>query len=207
MPYNPKIHNRHSIRLQNYDYSSEGAYFLTICTYQRRQIFGKIENGIMHLNQFGQIVRDEWEKSAIIRSEIKLGEYIIMPNHMHAIVFITPPRRGVRPNAPTMPNTATMPNAHTNPTTLKNMTKSQPLDSDPNAPCFKLHPKTIGALMSGFKSSVTKQINILRQAPAEPVWQRNYWDHIIREDDSLDQIESYILHNPENWHLDQLFIN
>lgn len=61
--------------------------------------------------------------------------------------------------------------------------------------------------MSGFKSSVTKQINILRQAPAEPVWQRNYWDHIIREDDSLDQIESYILHNPENWHLDQLFIN
>jgi REP element-mobilizing transposase RayT len=100
MPYNPLLHNRHSIRLQGYDYSSEGVYFLTICTYQHQQLFGKIEYGIMYLNQYGQIVRDEWEKSAIIRVEIELGEYVIMPNHMHAIVFIVDnPRRGVRPTS------------------------------------------------------------------------------------------------------------
>lgn len=69
MPYNPLIHNRHTIRLQGYDYASEGAYFLTICTYQHRQLFGKIENDIMHLNKFGQLVQIEWEKSAIIRAK------------------------------------------------------------------------------------------------------------------------------------------
>jgi len=88
MPYNHLIHNRQSIRLQGYDNASEGAYFLTICTYQNHQIFGKIKNDIMHLNKSGQLVRDEWGKSAIIRAEIELGEYVIMPNHMHAIVFI-----------------------------------------------------------------------------------------------------------------------
>ena len=100
MPYNPLLHNRHSIRLQGYDYSSEVVYFLTICAYQHQQLFGKIENEILFTNQFGQIVRDEWEKSGIIRAEIKLGEYVIMPNHMHAIVFIVDnPRRGVRPTS------------------------------------------------------------------------------------------------------------
>ena len=193
MPYNPLIHNRNSIRLQGYDYSSEGAYFLTICTYQRQHLFGKIEEGIMYLNQYGQIVRDEWEKSASIRSEIELGNYVIMPNHMHAIVFIVDdPRRGVRPNAPT-PNANIM---HTN--TMYGQTNSQ------NKPPG-LQSKSIGSLMSGFKSLVTKQINMIRNTPGEPVWQRNYWDHIIRNDESFDQIEDYIVNNPLNWHQDKLF--
>ena len=174
MPYNSLIHNRNSIRLQGYDYSSEGAYFLTICTYQHRQMFGKIENGIMYLSQFGRIVQTEWEKSASIRSEIELVAYVIMPNHIHAIVIIY--GRGVRPNAPTDQNTFS-----------------------------GLKPKTIGSLIAGFKSSVTKQINLLRNSPGKPVWQRNYWDHIIRDDEAYDIIVDYINSNPVNWKNDQLF--
>jgi len=202
MPYNPLIHNRHSIRLHGYDYSSEGAYFLTICTYQRQQLFGKIKNGISYLNQYGQIVRDEWEKSSIIRAEIELGEYVIMPNHMHVIVFIVnSPRRGVRPNALTtnapMSNVS-MSNA---PTTNIPTSKTQKPQNNPPG----LQSKSIGSLISGFKSTVTKQINLIRNSPGEPVWQRNFWDHIIRDDESFDKIEDYIINNPLNWHQDQFF--
>ncbi|PKO05426.1 MAG: hypothetical protein CVU41_12400 [Chloroflexi bacterium HGW-Chloroflexi-3] len=198
MPYNPLIHNRNSIRLQGYDYSSEGAYFLTICTYQHQHLFGKIENGIMYLNQYGQIVRHEWERSAIIRAEIQLGEYIIMPNHMHAIVFIVDvTRRGVRPNAPTT-------NAPTTNANMMNVNTTYGKTTSENNPPG-LQSSSIGSLMAGFKSSVTKQINLIRNSPGEPVWQRNYWDHIIRNDESFDQIEDYIINNPMNWQQDKLF--
>ncbi len=190
MPYNPLIHNRQSIRLPGYDYSSEGYYFLTICTHHHQQIFGKINNCMMNLNQLGQFVHNEWKKSVIIRTEIELGAFIIMPNHMHAIVHIT--RRGFRPNAPTM-------DAHTPPITAMNAPTT-----NANTPSG-LQPKTIGSLVAGFKSSVTKQINIIRKSPGEPVWQRNYWDHIIRTDESYDQIEDYIINNPSNWYNDKFF--
>jgi putative transposase len=185
MTYNPLIHNRHSIRLQGFDYSSEGTYFLTICKYQRQMLFGNIMDGQMNLNQLGIIVRDEWEKSAIIRAEIELGEFVIMPNHMHAIVII---RRGVRPNAPTRPNDYS----------IYDETNDQTI-------CSGLRSKTIGSLISGFKSTVTKQINLIRNTPGEPVWQRNYWDHIIRNDESNDRIFEYINTNPIMWEQDQLF--
>ena len=188
MAFNPLTHNRNSIRLQGYDYSSEGAYFLTICTYHRQQLFGNIIEGQMKLNRFGLIAENEWEKSATLRSEIELGEYVIMPNHMHAIVYIIDThRRAVRPNTST---TIIIP-------TLK-IQKSQ------NKPPG-LKSKSIGSLISGFKSSVTKQINIIRNTPGEPVWQRNYWDHIIRNDKSFDKIEEYIINNPLNWNQDKLF--
>jgi REP element-mobilizing transposase RayT len=218
MPYNPLFHNRHSIRLQGYDYSSEGAYFLTICTYQHQHMFGNIDEGVMYLNQYGQIVHDEWEKSAIIRAEIELGEYVIMPNHMHAIVFIVDdPRRGVRPNAPTTnantTNTNTK-NTNTKNTNMMNVNMMNVNMMNVNTTYGKtnsenkpsgLQSKSIGSLISGFKSSVTKQINLIRNTPGEPVWQRNYWDHIIRNDESFDKIEDYIINNPLNWHQDQLF--
>ena len=180
MSYNPLIHNRNSIRLQGFDYSSEGAYFLTICTHHRQLLFGNIIDGQMNLNQFGKIVRDEWGKSAVIRKEIEVGAYVSMPNHMHAMVII---RRGVRPNAPTTPN---------------DKTKGQNNFSG-------LQSITIGSLISGFKSTVTKQINLIRNSPGEPVWQRNYWDHIIRNDETYDRIVDYINTKPPTWNQDQLF--
>ena len=86
--YDPSLHHRHSIRLAGYDYSQNGAYFLTLCTHDREKIFGDVVNGEMQLNECGCIVRDEWLKSAQIRHEIELDEFIIMPNHLHGIVII-----------------------------------------------------------------------------------------------------------------------
>jgi len=183
--YNPAFHHRCSIRLKGYDYSQTGAYFITICAHNRECLFGEIvgSNGIrleMRLNEYGEIVWDEWEKSAHIRAEIELGEFVVMPNHFHAIVLIT--GRGDRPVAPTK----------TTPPTVA---------PTPNGP----KSKSIGALMSGFKSAVTKRINETRATPGMPVWQRNYWEHIIRDEKSCHDIATYILNNSTQWEMDKLY--
>jgi hypothetical protein len=120
MNASPGLHHRRSIRLPDFDYTQDGAYFVTLCTQDREYLFGVIEGGEMVLNDFGVIVREEWEKSAAIRAEIELGEFVVMPNHVHAIVIIrdacSRTRRDDRPVAPT-----TNPAAATNhgPTTPK----------------------------------------------------------------------------------------
>jgi putative transposase len=88
MKYDPDKHHRRSIRLPGYDYSQPGAYFVTICAYQRQCIFGDVIDGQMRLNQYGAIVADEWQKSSIIRREIELDAWVVMPNHFHGIVII-----------------------------------------------------------------------------------------------------------------------
>lgn len=88
MKYNPQHHHRRSIRLPKYDYSQSGIYFVTICTHQKQYLFGESDRGKMFFNQIGKIVREEWLKSARIRQEIELDEYVIMPNHLHGIVLI-----------------------------------------------------------------------------------------------------------------------
>ena len=91
MTDNPHIHNRRSIRLKGYDYAQEGLYFITLCTQNRALLFGNIENGEMNLNDYGRIVEDEWIKTLEIRKNIAIHEYVIMPNHFHAILEIKYP--------------------------------------------------------------------------------------------------------------------
>ncbi|PIP72247.1 MAG: transposase, partial [Nitrospinae bacterium CG22_combo_CG10-13_8_21_14_all_47_10] len=141
--------NRRSIRLKGYDYSQAGAYFVTICAQNRECLFGEIADGQMVLNDAGEIIAEEWMKSGEIRDEIELDEWVVMPNHLHAIVMI---RRGDRPVAPTSPGP---------------------------------HPKSIGALLAGFKSAATKRINKTRKTPGAKIWQRNYHEHIIRNENEL----------------------
>ncbi|MBU0653941.1 MAG: hypothetical protein KJ914_02290 [Gammaproteobacteria bacterium] len=173
--YDPYIHHRRSIRLQGYDYSQQGAYFLTLCTQHQECLFGEIHDGVMHLNVLGEIVQAEWQKSSQIRKEVELGEFVVMPNHFHAIVLIT--RRGDR---------------------------RSPI---PNAPAIPKGPESasISALVAGFKSSVTKRINRLRENLEMPVWQRNYWEHIIRDERSMSELNAYIINNPARWKEDSLY--
>lgn len=101
-----KFHHRRSIRLADYDYSAEGGYFITIVTQGRINLFGEIVDGNMRLNEFGKVVWEEWFKSTSIRHEIELDmdEFVVMPNHIHGIVYINDDRgRGDRPVAPTKP--------------------------------------------------------------------------------------------------------
>jgi REP element-mobilizing transposase RayT len=180
MKYNPETHHRRSIRLPDYDYAQNGAYFVTICTKNRETLFAGIvgANGVrpngnrleMMRNEFGEIVADEWLKSAAIRLEITIDEFVVMPNHFHGIVLIN--GKGDQPVAPTEER------------------------SGPK-------PKSIGAFIAGFKSSVTKRINVIRQTPFVPVWQRNYYEHIIRNENDMKKIREYIQNNPCNWSDDE----
>jgi REP-associated tyrosine transposase len=183
MKYDPDKHHRHSIRRQDYDYARAGAYFVTICTENHHHLFGEIIDNEMILNEFGEIVRSEWEKSEKIRDEIKLHKYIVMPNHFHAIVeIINPNGRGERPFARTFA-----------------FPKSKKCPESP-----MMMPKSVGSLMAGYKSSVTAKINTIRKSAGKILWQRNYWDHIIRNADEYSRISQYIINNPRKWSDDKL---
>ncbi|BAU67281.1 hypothetical protein STA3757_46920 [Stanieria sp. NIES-3757] len=179
MAYNPDKHHRRSIRLKGYDYSQPGAYFITVCAYQRQCIFGDIVDGRMVLNQYGSIVAQTYQWLSQRYHYVCLDECIIMPNHLHGIIVITDtPCRGDSRIAPTTNN-----QTHT------------------------IKPKSLGRLIGAFKTVSTKQINILRDAPGLPIWQRNYYEHIIRNQNALDRIREYIINNPISWQIDQLHPN
>ncbi len=179
MKYNPEIHHRRSIRLKGYDYSQSGTYFITLCSHNREYLFGELVNDEMALNKLGIIARDEWIKSFQIRPEIIMDKYIVMPNHLHSIVVI-------RDAGDRNRDKLNKGNPRVAPTGPKN--------------------KSIGALVAGFKSVATKKINDMRGTPGAPVWQRNYHEHIIRNEESLEKIREYVINNPRNWKKDSLFL-
>jgi len=181
----PDLHHRRSIRLKEYDYSQAGAYFITICTHQREHLFGEIVDGEMKLNELGQIAHEEWHKTARIRVEIELDEFVIMPNHIHGIIMIHEPVRAY----------------HNKPVRAYGHT---PLPT-PNPAKFESPSRALGAMVRGFKSAVTTQINQKRCTPGNPVWQRNYWEHIIRDEKDLYNAQAYILNNPIQWENDRYY--
>ncbi len=192
---------RKQIRLKYYDYTQHGAYFVTICTYGRVCLFGSIVNKAMQLNACGKIVLEEWIKSASIRREIELGTFVIMPNHLHGIVMLSrqsvgvdgvdPCPQKINPSlinkdiddANTRSNTG--PNAGAN---AKTGARRAPLRK----------PRSLSSFIAGFKSAVTKRINETRTAP-DRIWQRNYYEHIIRTEFDYERISEYIVFNPESW--------
>ena len=181
MPVEEIKPRRKSIRLQEYDYSQAGGYFVTICTQDRDCLFGEIVDGTMILNEMGKIVESEWIKSPEIRSEIELDVFQIMPNHFHTVLFIM----GLNDDDPVV-----------------GATGRSPLQSNPNPPNGP-RPKSLSSLMAGFKSAVTTNINLFRGTPGAKLWQRNYYDRIIRDDDELNRIREYIIYNPKKWDVDK----
>ena len=194
--YNPDIHHRRSVRLKGYDYSSAGLYFITICCQNRISRFGHIENGTMILNQFGRVANDEWMNTPNIRKNIQLGEFIIMPNHMHGIIQIM--------HAPS--STGELHSPHSIELNLSENTELNPLDYKGvcKTPRQTRHtPQSIGAIVRGYKSSVTKQLKSL--GLNDKLWQRNYYEHIIRNEKTYQNISNYIIHNPAKWDNDKFY--
>ena len=176
--YDPERHHRRSIRLKGYDYTQPGAYFITICTYQRASLFGQVVDGEMAVNEWGKIVREEWFRTTRVRPYVELfdDEFVVMPNHIHGIIWIVDDKHvgAQRRCAPTVEITPT-----------------------------NVVPGSLGAIIRAFKSIVTKRINTLRGTPGASVWQRNYYEHIIRTERALNMIRRYIVENPLRWHIDR----
>ena len=180
---NPR--HRRSIRLPGYDYTSAGAYFVTLLVHQRQHLFGTLANGEVQLTAWGRLAQTEWCRLAERFPGILIDMYVIMPDHLHAILWI---------------NTADMPSppGARHPTPLKMDGSSlaspqlgRPLPTSPP-------PGSLGAVIGAYKATTARLINGLRHSPGAPVWQRNYFERIIRDENELSRIYDYIQSNPLN---------
>ncbi|HEX2956210.1 MAG TPA: hypothetical protein VHO70_05245 [Chitinispirillaceae bacterium] len=234
MPYNPSKHHRHSIRLKGYDYSSPGYYFITSCTQNRISLFGKIVNGQMILNGPGTMVKSQWELLPQRFNNIRIDEFVVMPDHFHAILQIVSDKKSVRTidlqtvGAPDLPTVgAPLVGAPLEKIAElgeeQSRGKGQPQGIAPTviAPTV-IAPvefarsgiaadgndrKTVGDIVGAFHSIVTveyiRAVKINKWPPFNKrIWQRNYWEHIIRNDLELFRIRNYIRNNPKNWDKD-----
>jgi putative transposase len=166
------IHHRRSIRLPGYDYSQPGEYFLTMVSHHRQSIFGTVDGDRVRLTSIGQIVRDCWKEIPSHFSNTEIGPFVVMPNHFHGISqIIDGDGRGKACLAPT----------------------------GTNEKFGKPIPGSIPTIIGSFKSAVTNRINQIRGTHGQPVWQRNYYEHIINTDDEYLNIAAYIEDNPANW--------
>jgi len=182
MRYDPFRHGRSSIRLAGIDYASPGTYYVTVCTQDRACLFGDVINGEMVLNACGKIVREEWERSARVRPELRIDAYVVMPNHLHGIVQITRWGHG---------GDVVGVGAHGH----------APLQGALHRP-----PRSLGSFVGRFKGAVTRRINALRDTGGSPVWQRNYYEHIVRDKEDLSRIRRYIEDNPRHWPEDEYHV-
>jgi putative transposase len=185
--------DRRSIRLQGYDYSLAGAYFVTIVTQKRLPLFGQVQEGIALLTPPGEMVKQWWYQIENKFSRVHLDEFVIMPNHTHAIILLTPdlPEGSIRNNPPVGAHLCVRPLDVIDP-------KNQGGHTGPPLP----------EIIQWFKTMTTNAyIRGVKQFgwPSFPgqLWQRNYYDHIIRNESDLDNVREYILNNPMSWEQDQ----
>ena len=170
-----KLHHR-NIRLQKYDYSREGSYFVTICTQDRLFVFGDIAEKKMKLNKWGLIVEQCWHDLVKHYTGIELDAFVIMPNHVHGIIVITVVVTVIH--------------------NVGDGFKPSPTGTGET----KCHGLT--EIVRALKTFSARKINEQRNTQGQKVWQRNYYEHIIRNEISLNKIREYITNNPRNWHTD-----
>lgn len=183
MNYNKYKHHRRSIRLKGYDYAQAGAYFVTICTQNRECLFGDVVDGEMRSNDAGCMIQKWWHESAEKFKNIELDEFVIMPNHFHGIIMIVGAALCGRPEINAQP-----------PTTGYTTGTGQPQRVAP----------TLGNIIDWFKTMTTNEyIRNVRQENWPPfngkLWQRNYYEHIIRSEKEMNRIREYIIENPMRW--------
>ena len=177
-----------STRLKHWDYGWNGSYFVTICTRNRFYFFGDVVDGEMVLNDIGLIARDCWIQIPEHFPFVKLGNYVVMPNHVHGIVVIDKPDNPVETPKLGVSTTTTTTTTATNRT---------------NAASEKWNPGTLGVIINQYKRAVTIRA---RKIHVDFAWQSRFHDHIIRNDESFHRISEYIINNPLNWSDDKFHL-
>ena len=187
MTYDSEYHRRRSIRLPTYDYSQEGAYYLTICIRGRFPILGEVRKGTMIENECGSVVRAVWVSLAERYTNVATDAFVVMPNHLHGILVFGP-----NPDNDDAPVGA----IHESPL---------PDVDDPDWARHRrrmLLPRVVGYL----KMNAAKRINLLISNTGHSLWQRDYFERVVRSEDELNRIRQYIADNPACWEEDDLFV-
>jgi putative transposase len=157
---------RRHVRLRDYDYSQAGGYYVTICTANRRHLFGSITDAAMHPNAVGRVVEEEWLRLAERWKSVEIDAYVVMPNHFHGVLIL--------------------------------------LDGDKQNAVGRVKRPSLSMLVNQFKSRVTKRVANLGATSTE-VWQRGFFDHVIRDERDLLEKRSYIENNPAKWQDDKYY--
>lgn len=214
MPFDPEQHHRHSIRVPGYDYTV-GMYFVTMCTQGRQCLFGEIIGGAMDLSPAGRIVHAYWQSIPKRFPHVVPDAFVIMPNHLHGVLWF---RERGEPLAARSVQLGDVRRANVSPLhdgadRTANVSPLHDYD-DRTANVSPLHGMpagalagSLGAIVQGFKSSTTIRINRVNRTPGRTVWQRNYYEHIIRSEKSLNAIRRYIEVNPTGWLHDPEYAN
>jgi putative transposase len=212
----PERHCRRSIRLKGYNYSQAGAYFITICTQGRECLFGQVVDGTMRLNDAGQMIQAIWQEIPNYYSGVAVDAFVVMPNHIHGIIILV----GAVPHPNDDQPVGTGPRACPDKSPYAYPNDGQPVGAGPRAcpdirqPHGMGQPQGVAPTLSlpnvvhRFKTITTKRyIDGVKQCGWHRfqirLWQRNYFEHIIRDDESLHHIRQYIVENPLRWHLDR----
>jgi putative transposase len=194
-----------SHRLPGWDYSTDGYYFITICTQNRENIFGEIKNDTRILNDIGEIVEKNWRGIAAHFSHAKPDEFVVMPNHLHGIIVIDNANSEISPGV-TTPRVVETPMVTTPRVAETPMVETPHWGVSTNKirnPHHKPEWKsgTIGVIINQFKSICTKQIHQIYPA-LDRIWQPRFHDRVICDEDELNRIREYVRQNPENWERD-----
>lgn len=220
MRFDPERHRRRSMRLKGYDYSQAGAYFVTICTQGRACLFGEVVDGEMRLNDAGRMVVAEWERLPALFPNVVLDAFVVMPNHIHGIVILTDPADDATDGATAIGATisgATTGGAATGGATTRVAPTTAGDDATPvgaglvpapSTPALSTPAPTLGDVIGAFKSRVTVEyirgVKTFGWTPFDRrLWQRNYYEHIIRNEETLNCIRRYIAENPIRWTFDR----
>lgn len=185
MNYDPDKHHRRSIRMRGYDYAQEGVYFVTVCAQDRQCLFGEIVDGEIRLNDAGRMVQAVWKELSIHYPGVEGDEFVVMPNHVHGLIVLV----GAGPRAcPDVGPRRACPE------------KGQPQGVAPTL--------SLPDVLHRFKTLTTKRyadsVEQLGWIPFHHrLWQRNYYEHVVRDEESLDRIRQYILDNPARWEFDR----
>ncbi len=185
--YDPRAHHRRSIRLAGYDYSQEGAYSLTLCSHGKECIFGDVDQAGVALNEWGQAVAECWQWLEQQYPYVRVDTFVVMPNHTHGIVLLMD-ERGDGWDAGA------------------GVSGARRVGSGVCGGGSRTGPgkwKPLGRLVGAFKTVSTRRINEVRGTPGAPIWQRNYFERIIRSDEELNRIRDYIVSNPARWAEDE----
>lgn len=177
---------RNTTRLRGYDYAGEGIYFVTIVTHRRSRIFGSISKGHMQLSRIGIVAQQCWYELPQHFPFVELDEFIFMPDHMHGLLRILHKNPNYNCDVSDTDQIAQSINASTR---LQNV----------NVHACGPKSGALGAIVGSFKSAVSRKINTWRQTSGSTIWQRNYYEHIVRSDRELQRIRFYIRSNPKNW--------
>ena len=181
MVYPQHKHHRRSLRLRGFDYAQAGYFFVTIVVKDRECLLGEIVGNEMNLSDLGRMVAASWEWLENQYPYVGLDEYIVMPNHRHGIVVIEDSVNGVAA-----------------------LRRRVDCRIDPTSPRIQgIKRKPLGQLVGAFKTVSTREANIDRGTPGHRLWQRNYYEHVIRNEESLSQVRQYIRDNAAKWAVDR----